>query len=88
MGLPLFIDYYVSHTWNMNLFEAATMRFLPNGRDIKPLPEKGELPSAERVFQVELATKDVEDAESKAFGLAVFIAVAIIAIIVYIIFTT
>ena len=78
MGLPLFIDYYVTHSWNINLFEPATMRFLPNGRDVKPLPEKGELPSAERTLEVELATENEEDADSKALIVAVALGLLVI----------
>ena len=54
IGLPLYIDYYVSHFMGNGI---ATMSFSTNGRDIKSEPKLVDPEyTAGRVYQVKLAT--------------------------------
>lgn len=54
VGLPVYLDYYVSHFWGNN---GTSMAFSANGRDIKKQPELvSESFATENVMNVQLAT--------------------------------
>lgn len=77
IGMPVFIDYYVEHTFGPN----ASMNFSPNSRETKPAPEKGNVP--EQMLDFWLATQDVDDGELWALIIAVLVAATVLGILVW-----
>jgi len=85
VGLPLFIDYYVTHNLGTNTTKAS-MTFSKNGRDVKSAPSMVSDESAiiEKSFNVQLASEDDPDAGITAFLIAVGVTILVITIITWV----
>ena len=77
MGMPIFVDYYVTHDYG----EAASMNFSPHQRSKKMVPEQATTP--EQMLQIWLATQDVVNGELYALAIAAIVGIAIFGVAIW-----
>lgn len=75
--MPVFMDYYVEHTFGQN----ASMNFSPNSRGLKPAPLKGKVP--EQTLKLWLAQEDMEDGEFWALAISMLVALFIVGVVAW-----
>ena len=82
VGLPVFIDYYVTHNLMSNGTKAS-MTFTSNGRDVKKAPMIDSEAAFEKTLSVQLASEDDPDAMFTAGLIAIGVTILIITLVTW-----